>query len=235
MKKDAILFDLDGTLLPMDQESFVNAYFNELTKKLCPYGFNKELLIKSIWKGTYAMIHNNGQVSNEERFWCVFSSLMGGDILRYTGEFTSFYKNEFNNAKSKTGENPFAMEAIRLAREKAEKVVLATNPIFPLCAVESRLSWIGMESSDFDYITTYENSSFCKPNPDYYRQLLSKINANPAESVMIGNDVIEDALASRKVGIEAYIVTDCLIAEDKNNEEVPHGSFLQLLDFINSL
>ena len=32
-----VLFDLDGTLLPMDQDVFVRAYFGALAKKLAPY------------------------------------------------------------------------------------------------------------------------------------------------------------------------------------------------------
>ena len=33
-----ILFDLDGTLLPMDQEVFVKDYLNRLAAKMVPYG-----------------------------------------------------------------------------------------------------------------------------------------------------------------------------------------------------
>lgn len=32
----AILFDLDGTLLPMDQDEFTKGYFNLLAAKLAP-------------------------------------------------------------------------------------------------------------------------------------------------------------------------------------------------------
>ena len=40
-----ILFDLDGTLLPMDQNTFVKAYFGGLAKRLAPYGYDSEKLI----------------------------------------------------------------------------------------------------------------------------------------------------------------------------------------------
>lgn len=33
---DTILFDLDGTLLPMDQEVFIKHYFGGITKKCAP-------------------------------------------------------------------------------------------------------------------------------------------------------------------------------------------------------
>ena len=46
-----VLFDLDGTLLPMDQDEFVKAYFGGIAKKLAPYGYEPNKLVKSIWAG----------------------------------------------------------------------------------------------------------------------------------------------------------------------------------------
>ena len=43
-----ILFDLDGTLLPMDQEAFVNAYTKLLAMYMVPYGYDPQLLIKAL-------------------------------------------------------------------------------------------------------------------------------------------------------------------------------------------
>ena len=34
-----ILFDLDGTLLPMDQDAFTKAYFKSLSEYLLPFGY----------------------------------------------------------------------------------------------------------------------------------------------------------------------------------------------------
>ena len=38
MKLKAVLFDLDGTLLPMDQEVFIQSYFKHLARLLAPLG-----------------------------------------------------------------------------------------------------------------------------------------------------------------------------------------------------
>ena len=37
-KITTVLFDLDGTLLPMDEKKFIKAYFGELAKKGAEYG-----------------------------------------------------------------------------------------------------------------------------------------------------------------------------------------------------
>ena len=39
-----VLFDLDGTLLPMDQDRFVHAYMSELASYMLPYGYQPRLL-----------------------------------------------------------------------------------------------------------------------------------------------------------------------------------------------
>ena len=69
-------FDLDGTLLPMDQDIFTNAYFSGLVKKLIPYGYEKESVISAVWSGVKAMILNDGTRLNEEAFWEKFSEIM---------------------------------------------------------------------------------------------------------------------------------------------------------------
>ena len=48
MSVTTVLFDLDGTLLPMDQDVFVNDYFGRLAKKLAPVGYEPEKLIKGV-------------------------------------------------------------------------------------------------------------------------------------------------------------------------------------------
>lgn len=64
-----ILFDLDGTLLPMDQEIFVKTYFGLIAQKLAPYGYQPKELIEAVWAGTKAMVKNDGRKTNEEVFW----------------------------------------------------------------------------------------------------------------------------------------------------------------------
>ena len=74
-----ILFDLDGTLLPMDQEIFVRAYMGGLTRKAAAHGYDPNQVPDAIWAGTKAMVKNDGAVTNEDMFWATFSALCGKD------------------------------------------------------------------------------------------------------------------------------------------------------------
>ena len=232
MDINTILFDLDGTLLPMDQEKFVNGYFKMLAAKLAPYGYEPQQLINAILAGIEAMIKNDGSQLNEDAFWKRFVEIYGDKVLADKPVFEDFYKNEFQDARSFCGFNPKAAETVRLLKDKGYRVVLATNPQFPSIATESRIRWAGLEPSEFDLYTTYENTSYCKPNLDYYRDILKRIDCRPEECLMVGNDVGEDMVVEA-LGLQVFLLTDCLInTQKKDITAYPHGSFEQLLSML---
>ena len=232
---DAILFDLDGTLLPMDNDAFTKGYLGLLSAVAEKAGgYDREMFIKGMWKGVYAMVKNDGSCKNEDVFWKMTADVLGDEIYKHVPVFDRFYENEFNEAKKLTGPNPLAMEAIRLARSKAKKVILATNPLFPTVAVHSRLSWIDVKPEVFDWITDYTNSSTCKPNPAYYKEICEKFGLDPEKCLMIGNNAQEDVEAGRAAGMSTFLVTDWLI----NNGEMPdcpQGSFKDLISYLEQL
>ena len=235
MRIKYILFDLDGTLLPLDQDVFMKLYFGGLAKKLAPLGYESGRLIDGIWAGTAAMVKNDGSCSNEEAFWRVFETLLGDHVRQDEPVFDDFYHNEFQQVKAACGFAPQAAEIVRGLKERGFKVVLATNPIFPAVATQSRIRWAGLEPDDFELYTTYENSCHCKPNPDYYRDVLAAIGARPEECVMVGNDVQEDMIAET-MGMKVFLLTDCLLDRAETDlSRYPHGSFGELADFLETI
>ena len=232
MNIKTVLFDLDGTLLPMDQDEFIKSYFSLLAAKLAPRGYDPKKLVQSILTGTMAMITNDGSCKNEDAFWRVYADIYGPDALMDKPFIDNFYSQEFIGAKAVCGFSPMAKEIVETLKAAGKTVVLATNPIFPAVATENRIRWAGLSPEDFALYTTYENSSYCKPNLKYYTEILEKIGARPEECLMVGNDVSEDMI-TRELGMEVFLLTDCLI--NKNNEDIaqyPHGSFPELLEFI---
>lgn len=231
----AVFFDLDGTLLPMDQDVFLEAYMGGLAAKMAPHGYDPQLLIKSIWKGTGAMVLNDGSIRNDEAFWETFSAVYGRDTKTDEPIFEDFYRNEFQKVAKACGFDPRAAEAVQATKDMGLNVILATNPLFPAIATYSRTRWAGLDPDDFAWITTYENSYHCKPNPDYYREILDKMELQPEDCLMVGNDVGEDMIAGT-LGMKVFLLTDCLInKEHQDISQYPHGSFPELLDYIRSL
>lgn len=237
MKLKGVLFDLDGTLLPMDNDEFIKIYFKLLSAKAVGWGYNPDTISDGIWQGTKAMVMNDGSRLNMDAFWDTFDVLMEKDTRADIRKFDSFYTGEFHQAKVGTGENPLACEAVALAKEKAGTVVLATNPLFPPCGVETRMGWVGLHYDDFALVTNYENSHYCKPNPDYYLEIMQKLNLDPKECLMVGNDMDEDVIPAKGLGMKTFLLTDNLInRKNKSLDEADaHGSFVDLLQYLRAL
>ena len=235
MSLKAVLFDLDGTLLPMDMDTFVNAYFGLLVKKLAPLGYNGEKLIASIWSGTKAMVLNNGKKTNEEVFWDYFCSVFGKEAINDQPVFDEYYRNDFNKVKEVCRYNEKANVTVKILKEKGLRLVLATNPIFPKIATQNRAKLAGLDINDFEFYTTYENSYFCKPNLEYYKYILDKLNLNAEECLMVGNDVSEDLIAEN-LGMKVFLLDDCILnKENKDVSAYNKGNFDELLKYIDTI
>ena len=235
MKPTTFLFDLDGTLLPMDQDVFAKHYFGLLARKVAPLGYAPDQLIKAIWSGIAAMVKNDGSCTNEEAFWRFFTGIYGEKALADKPVFNDFYINEFNQVQSSCGFTPEAAALVRSLKEKGYRVVLATNPLFPAPATQNRIRWAGLDESDFEWVTTYENSHFCKPNPAYYAEILEKLGLTAKECIMVGNDADED-LVAQELGMRVFLLTDCLINKSgRDLSAYPQGGFAQLQAFIEEL
>lgn len=233
MKKyDAVLFDLDGTLLPMDQDVFIKEYFRELCGYAAPYGYSPELLVKAVWAGTGAMVKNDGSRSNEEAFWQSFSAVCGRDAAEDKPLFDRFYVTAFGSLSRVTTPSDEPRVLIRSIKKAGVPAILASSPIFPMTAHKARVRWAGLDPDDFIYITAYENSTFCKPDPGYYTEITEKLSLDPQKCLMVGNDTGDD-LPALSAGMDVFVITDCLI--DKNGTDlssVPHGGMNDMCRFV---
>ena len=232
-----ILFDLDGTLLPMVQDEFVKFYMPLLAKSYMGAGvsLDPKKFIGAVWAGYEAMVKNDGSRTNREAFW----SYMEPELQISTEESENialkFYENEFNQAICTTKPTPVSNQIVKKAKSRGLETYLATNPVFPRCATMNRIRWAGLDAEDFKVITTYETCTYCKPNPEYFRGILEEFSLDPSECLMVGNDVEED-LAIRVLGVKTYLVTDTM----ENKKDLPVksdyiGTLEELLKFIETV
>ena len=235
MSITTVLFDLDGTLLPMDQDTFVKAYIKGLTVAAEPAGYSPMIFSTAIMAGTAAMVKNNGEKTNEDAFWDTLEKTYGESVRGDIHLFDEFYATDFQKIKNVCGFTPKAAELIQHIKEKGYRVALATNPLFPQVATESRIRWAGLSPDDFELYTSYENSRYCKPNPDYYQEVVKNLGVNPEECLMVGNDAQEDMIAET-LGMKVFLLTDCLIIKsDVDRSKYPNGAFDTLIDYIINL
>ncbi|MBR6782045.1 MAG: HAD family hydrolase [Clostridia bacterium] len=231
-----VLFDLDGTLLPMDQSVFMKDYFGRLLRRLIPLGYTPEVFHAAMKAGIAAMVQNDGSRTGDEAYWAAYAAACGRDLREELPIQKDFYEGEFNEVSASCGYNPKAAETVRALKERGLRVILATNPLFPRIATEMRIRWAGLTSEDFEFFTAFEDIGYCKPNPAYYKEVLRRAGLDAADCLMVGNDVAEDMMAGAAAGLRGFLLTDCLInTPGADIEQYPHGSFEELNAYIDHL
>lgn len=228
----ACLFDLDGTLLPMDLDKFTHEYLKALADYLKDHIEPKQF-VSLLWQATEEMIKNQDEtLTNEQVFEQAFLRLTGLTKEVIWPRIEQFYLQEFPKLKIHTEPNPLVRKVVEAALEKGYLVAVATNPIFPRMAILERLRWAGIEDLPFSLVTVYEENHFCKPQAMYYLEVARRIGVRPEECVMIGNDMQED-LVAKTVGMKTFYVKQCRI--DRGNPTYPfdqEGTLEELLDSI---
>lgn len=232
---NAILFDLDGTLLPLEMDAFEHEYFKRLFVKLKDM-FSPDVLYKSIWDGTRDMVSNTDPAkTNKEIFMKKFCDITKTDKDYMYNIFMDFYRNEFNSMGTLYKPSEYIKNSINVLKDKGYKLVVATNPIFPLEALVERINWAGLDENDFMYITSFEHMHFCKPQIQYYKEIMNILDLNPVNCLMVGNDVEED-LVSSKTGIKTYLIVDHMLNKKNLKVEPDYmGTYKDFNEFVGNL
>ena len=228
MKISTVLFDLDGTLLPLDQKKFTEECFNQMHKKLAPRGYSMD----DLYDCMKAMTSNDGTKTNKQALLARVFEIRGEKFEREQHLFDEFYADNFDIIKNVCGFNSRANEVVKKLKEKGYVVAIATNPLFPRVATEKRIKWAGLDVTDFDLVSTYEEFHYSKPDVRFYEEFVQKLNIKPEECLMVGNDAVEDMIAE-KIGMKVFLLTDCLLQDDKVDvSKFSRGDFDKLLEFV---
>ncbi|WP_052807284.1 HAD family hydrolase [Risungbinella massiliensis] len=228
----AVLFDLDGTLLPMDTHQFVGAYIQKLAPSLAHLMEPKEFTTH-LMAATEDMIRNQeAERTNEEVFVDSFCKRVGVRKEEVWPIFDDFYEKTFPKLMEHTQPGEIAKKVVQAALDQGYQVVVATNPVFPKVAIMERMRWAGVSNLPISFVTVYEETHFCKPNPSYYREIATKLGIEPEECLMVGNDMQEDMVSST-TGMKTYYLKECRIDRGKPQYQVDQeGTMEQLLDQI---
>ncbi len=233
----AILFDLDGTLLNIDMEVFLQYYFAAMMKAAQERGYTDvKKLVEQVYRSTDVMIANRcAQTINEEAFMLDFLTACSYPEQEARDFFDDYYRLFFPGLQKYCRPFPGVAEMMDTVFARGLKVVIATNPVFPIAAIQQRLDWAGVGHFPFELITSYENMHYTKPHLEYYQEIADRIGVEAADCLMVGNDVDEDMPAG-KIGMKTFLVEDLLI--DKGQSGLTpnwRGKLVDLIPFIDSL
>ncbi len=234
MRLQAILFDLDDTLLGNGMDAFIPRYFallGEYAERYMP----REKFLQELMICTQAMMdHGDTAVSNREAFWQAFQQRTGLDPEEMEAFFESFYRDHFPQLADVSAQQPCARELVQYCFDHGLKVVIATNPMFPRIAIEERLRWAGLPITDFpfDLVTTYENMHATKPHPAYYQEILDIIQVPAPAALMVGDDWENDIQPAAAVGLNTFWLTPVVSEPPDKTIISGAGSLAQFYDWL---
>lgn len=230
----AVLFDLDGTLLPVDTDTFLQVYLRLLSQATAPY-IKPEVFVPKLLEATYKMVADKDPgKTNEQVFLEEFFAGIDLEPEVLMPVFERFYQTDYCSLADFCTPEPLVPLLVKEALARC-KTVIATNPVFPYIAVEERLRWVGIAGLPYALITSYENMHYCKPHLEYYLEILEAIKVEPQECLMVGNDVDED-LVVREIGMKTFLIDSHLINRTNRHYETDYqGSLRDCFDFITGL
>jgi len=231
----AILFDLDGTLLPMDVQEFMALYGKAVTQAFIDFE-EASAIFPQILKSLEAILFSKEADTNYNKFFNHFEEHMPQEKEVYINRFNKFYEDGFETVKAATASSSDMIKAVEILKSKGYKLIIATNPIFPMEANKSRIRWAGLDINHFDHVTSFEKNTSCKPHLEFYQEVLKENGLRAEEVLMVGNDVQED-LIIKALGASTYLINDHLINR-KPNEDINTdycGSYKDFLSFVENL
>jgi len=203
-----LLLDLDDTLLNTNMDAFIPAYFQALSAALADQ-VAPELMLPALMDGTKAMMVNlDPALTLREVFDAHFFPRLNMDRLDLQGRISRFYDEEFPKLGSLTTPIPEAVRLVEWAFEQGQRVVIATNPLFPLKAIQHRLRWAGLppEKYPFALVTSYENMHFTKETVAYYPEMLAQLGWPDEPAVMVGDDIEREVKPTQAAGLPVFWV-----------------------------
>lgn len=230
---EAVLFDLDGTLLRARMTEFIPQYLLGLSEYCAdlvqPKEFSNTLLaiIRDL-----IQIEGSSAMTNEERVYKQMEKNLAIPESVMRESLTHFKDNGLDELKKLIQPIPLAREIVKDCLKKGIPLVLATNPVFPRFMIQARMQWAGLEEDSFTYITSFENSHYCKPQAGYFQEIADHLNLDPQNCMMVGNDSSHD-LAASAIGMKTYLVDTWLV--DRGESAWPcdnrgdHSSLQQFL------
>ena len=229
-----VLFDLDGTLLPMDVDVFTKRYVGSIVEFMYKHNRDGKVIANAVYAGVVAMGTNTGTMTNEDAFWNAFKKESGIEKKDIEDDFMEYYETVFDSVDAGV-QSENMIESIKVLKEKGYKLYLTTNPLFPSIATQKRIKWAGLNIEDFEIVTTYEDFYHCKPNTAYYQEVIDRCHLDIKECMMVGNDVKEDGIVET-MGIPVYLVNDYLLNKYNLDIDTTYlGTSLEFLEFVKQL
>lgn len=196
----AVLFDLDDTLLSLNLAGFIARYVAGASRLLASAARTSAVSLGVPYAKSFLALERAGRtdaMTNEELYNQTFYEATGipledpaiSDLIDcYEREVVPSFSDGIVRARPQRGSR-----AVVEATWSADLIcALATNPTFSLACDRARMGWAGLYEEDFAAISTFSNSTRCKPCARYYQEFANRLGVRTEECLMVGNDATRD-------------------------------------------
>jgi len=130
-----------------------------------------------------------------------FLPLLGHPVPELDEELDQLFTGFLRHYEASWAAFPDARPALEVARSNGLGVGVLTNG----STTQQNAKLAAIELADLvDVVCTSESLGVSKPDPQAYLQTCSALGAEPADTVMIGDNLELDVLAARKAGLTAH-------------------------------
>jgi FMN phosphatase YigB (HAD superfamily) len=232
---EAILFDLDGTLLNIEMDAFIAGYVLGLARHFSDLA-NRCRFADTVVSSAFDLLKaDQGEQTMEKLFLGLLKERLGIDEDLFRDRLSQFCHNGLYRLQPLVRPFPLARRILQCCFDNGLRVIIATNPVFPRPVVEARLKWGQLDDFPFELITSYENCRYCKPHRQYFVDILRSQGLDPRQTIMVGNDTEYD-LPAQRAGLATFLLDTCLI--DRHNRSAHAdfcGSHQDLLELVHSI
>lgn len=190
----AVLFDLDGTLLEIDGEGFLDAYVDALVNWWRPADaatFRHWIMAASV-----PIFGRHPESTNGAVFRSHLAGLLGLPPAEVARRLERFHRETLPAL-------PFPARRVAGARACVERclamrlrVAVATTPIYGPEVIALRLQWAGLADVPWHLVTHSEVMHACKPHATYFAEAAALLGVEPRACVMVGDDPLQDGPAA---------------------------------------
>ncbi len=199
-----LLLDLDDTLLNTNVGEFLPAYFRALSGHLQNW-IKPDAMLPALLSGVQLMLDNQDpSVTLQQVFESHFYPMLGIDKATLQQPLEDFYDTVFPGIGGVTRPRAGAADLVNWALERGDRVIIATDPLFPRKAVLERIRWAGLDPERFELISSFETFHFSKSHPEYYAEVLGQLGWPDGPVLMVGNDEDRDLACAEQLGLATY-------------------------------
>lgn len=201
----AILFNLEGTLVDVDTTDFMRNYLGILAPRfahlLSPDKFSKQF-VKSL---ETSQNNNNPEQTNKQKLGDDFSKAIGQSLTVLCPIFEEFYESDFPTLRCLVQPIPQGVKVVEYAIQQGFLTAVATNPILPIGAMREYIHWAGLKPESFKVIPALEDFHFFKPQLEFFQEVAERLGVKPNNCLVVSGQTQD--IICQDIGMKFFLIS----------------------------